>query len=506
MYSQAISGTAPLNLTALLCLSLFGLVSCGNQTDIGATNEAPVTLSYQKWADTKLDSLDDLSIEKLRTRHYTSTLEIETRLGDVQDDSEYSRYFSMDGSPPYNTYLASYRSDGNRIYSRVDVPASPPPADGYPVMIFVHGWVGLEEAPGFDFGYKAGSMYSRYIDAFADAGFLVLTPGWRGHGTVNNVPAEGIGFIQTWDNGSYISPIFYAIDVLNLIEGIQSLETIDWSKWGIRTGGIPRANTNRIHINGHSQGGDVALTVLAVSGEQSSIRNAVSSGSIWSGCIGTRFGQASIYGPMASTLEAFMSGDGTWTGNALGRDGSINPNFVFAWPPDWIGTLDTNSPQWTWQADTWKLETVAESLQIKFSEMYEAINRSVDDINDASFEIFTADNGKTEVRHDQGIINAMFKVSAYNYPQYLTEPILFHHSDQDYYSIPEWNADLSARINAIGGFSHDFNYPGNTHSLLVSQHEWFSKEGTIEGFGEMIKRDLDLQGNSGLDLKPEPQQ
>ena len=86
----------------------------------------------------------------------------------------------------------------------------------------------------------------------------------------------------------------------------------------------------------------------------------------------------------------------------------------------------------------------------------------------------------------------MYRISAYNYEKYLTEPILFHHSDQDYYSIPEWNAELSARINAAGGNSVDYNYPGNTHSLTVSKHEWFSKKGTIEGLGIMIKRDLDL--------------
>ena len=479
---------------------LIGTVSCGDRTDIGSTNEPATPVSYEKWADTKLDSLVDLSIETLRTRRYASVLDIETRLGSSEDRSEYSLFFSMDGSPPYNTYLASYFSDGNRVYSRVDVPASPPPEDGYPVMIFVHGWVGLEDAPGFDFGYKAGSLYSRYIDAFVDAGFLVLTPGWRGHGTVNNIPAEGIEFMQSWDNGSYISPMFYAIDVLNLIEGIQSLETAEWNRWGIQGDDTPRVNRNRIHVNGHSQGGDVALTVLAVSGEHSTIQNAVSSGSIWSGCFGTRFAQASIYGPMASTLEAFMSGDGTWTGSAVGRDNSINPNFMFAWPPDWIGTVDTGSPEWTWQPDNWALKTVAESLQIKFSEMYDSINLNVKNIDDALFEIMILESGKAEVRHDQRVVEAMYNISAFNFESYITEPLLLHHSDQDYYSIPEWNANLSARINAAGGSSLDFNYPGNTHSLLVSQYEWFSKKGTGEGLQEMINRDLSMLNGS----RPQP--
>lgn len=273
---------------------------------------------------------------------------------------------------------------------------------------------------------------------------------------------------------------------------------------GVEGTETPRVNHRKIHVTGHSQGGDSALTVMAVSGENSTLKNAVHSGSLWSGCFGTRFAQAGIYGPMATTLEAFMSGDGSWTGSAEGRDGSINPNFVFAWPSDWIGTLDTNSPDWSWQADNWKLKTVAESLEIKFSEMYNAINKNVENINDASFKIEQDNNGKAIVRHDPRIVEAMHRISAFNYEQYLTEPLLFHHSDQDYYSIPEWNAALSARINYSGGNSHDFTYPANTHSLLISKHEWFSKKGTREGFETMVSHDLNLLDSGDAELTPTP--
>ena len=486
---------------AIFGFAIISLGSCNSTTDPDQKSIQPKPVYFEKWADTQLESLADLSIESLRARRYGSAINIETRLGSANDDSEYNRQFSKDGTLPYNSYMASYSSDGNRIYSRVDIPASPPPVDGYPVMIFVHGWVGLKDAPEFDFGYKADSMYSRYIDAFVDAGYLALTPGWRGHGTVNDIPAEGIEFMQSWDNGSYISPIFYAIDVLNLIDGLDSIETIEWNRWGLEGNYAPRVNPDLIHVNGHSQGGDVALTVMAVSGENSSLNNAVYSGSLWSGCFGTRFAQASIYGPMATSLEAFMSGDGSWTGSALGRDNSLNANFVFAWPPDWIGTLDTQSPDWTWQADNWKLKTVSESLNIKFSEMYDAINQNVTDINGAAFSIETNESGRSVVKHDPRITDAMYHISAYNYEEFLTEPLSFHHSDQDYYSIPEWSADLSARINAIGGNSVDYNYTGNTHSLTISKHEWFSKNGTSEGLGIMIQRDLDLAGSKEPHLR-----
>ncbi len=481
----------------LTCLAVACASSCELQTNASTTPDTTSPPHYQKWADVRLDSLDDISIEALRARQYESIIRIETQLGGGDDDSAYQQHFSSDGSAVYKSFMASYHSDGQRIYTRIDVPASAPTVNGYPVMVLVHGWVGIDDAPGFDFGYKADSLYSRYIDAFVDAGYMVLTPGWRGHGTVDNKAADGIEFMQSWDNGSYISPVFYAIDVLNLVDGLQSIQSIDWKSLGFETGATPRADTQKIHLAGHSQGGDSALTVLAVSGENSSLKNKVTSASIWSGCFATRFDQALMYGPMATTLEAFMSGDGNWTGSSKGQDGSENPNFVFAWPPDWIGTVDIHSPEWSWQKDNWKLASVAESLQIKFSEMYDAVNRNVADINDARFEIEINEAGKAVVRHDPRIVDAMNRISAFNYAQYLTEPVSFHHSDQDYYSVPDWNSGLSDRINAIGGNSRDFTYAGNTHSLLISKHEWFSPKGTTEGFEAMLLHDLNLAETTG---------
>lgn len=485
-------GKNPFYLSAISICLLFALPACNEQ-------KPP---HYEKWADPQLESLSDISIETLRKRTYGSVLEIEARLDTTPAGAAYRQSYSEDGTPEYQTYMASYPSDGLRIYSRVDMPSTPPPDEGYPVMIFVHGWVGQEDAPAFDFGYQPDSHYSDYIDAFVDAGYLVLTPGWRGHGTVNDIPAEGMEFMQTWDNGSYLSPMFYAIDVLNLIDGIQTLEDIDWAAWGIEGAGSPHVDLGKIHVNGHSQGGDAALAVLAVSGEDSQLRNAVFSGSIWSGCFGTRFAQAGIYGPMATTLQAFMSGDGTWTGSATGQDGSINQDFVFAWPPDWIGTVDQDSPEWTWQADNWKVGTVAEALRSKFSEMYDAINANVADIDGARFEIRTEESGRTVVEHDPRIQAAMREIGAFDFEQYLTEPLLLHFSDQDYYSIPAWNEDLSARINASGGDSRGHLYTGNTHSLRVSKHEWFSKPGTQAGFDEMVRRDLEMlnTGKANPDL------
>jgi dienelactone hydrolase len=478
----------------LLGAAVLGLAACGRNTP--APQEAVHTdgTTLQERANPNLESLADLSLETLRSRTYRATLQPELNLALSASGPAYRNHFSRDGSDPYDSYVVSYESDGNRVYARIDLPARAAPASGYPVLIFVHGWIGREAAPGFDFMYTPESLYSRYIDAFVDAGFVVLSPALRGHGTVNGVPAGGIGFLDAWDNASYLSPVFYAVDVLNLLEGIQSLETVDWTAWGHAE--PVRIDIGRINITGQSQGADAVLTALAVSGEGSAVRNTLARGSLWSGCFGPRLEQAAIYGPMAATLEAFVSGDGSWTGSAAGVDGHVNPNFVFGWPPDWIGTVDTASPEWTWQPGTWSVPTVAEVLQTRHAEMYRVINEQIGDIGDATFTLVTDAGGRVSVMHDPRILSAMQAIDAYDHPEWLSEPLHLHHSDQDYYSIPRWNVDLASRINALGNHAANYLYPRNTHSLLASRHRWFSPGETVSGLPYMIQRDLALFGGA----------
>jgi dienelactone hydrolase len=449
----------------------------------------PANDAIAPWLTPALDSLERLSVPALRQRPYGSTLEIVDRLGSATETKAYHERFSADGTAPYDSFIAAYRSDGLRVFTRIDVPSLPAPERGYPVVIFVHGWYGVEGAPDYDFAYRPDSVYARAIDAFVDRGFLVVSPALRGHGRVDGIPADGIEFLEAWDNRSYLSPMYYAIDVLNLLEGLDSLNDLNPAAWGADGERLVRLDLERIHISAQSQGADAALTALAVSGEGSALRHPLKGGSLWSGCFAPRFEQLEVYRPMAETLEAFMSGDGSWTATAKGLDGSVNPNFVFGWPPDWIGTTDPRSEDWTWQAETWAAPTVEDVLQRNYSEAYEILNRQVEDINGARFELRTDPAGRVSVQHDSEVEAAMAQIGGYGWTEFLTEPMLLHHSDRDYYALPRWNADLAVRINAGGGRAWDFTYAANTHSLLLSQHRWFSPPETTEGFELMIARD-----------------
>ena len=444
---------------------------------------APTTVSC-------ISSLDSLSIAALRIREYQSSPSLIKQLGGNDGVSEYSRHYSVDGTAPFHSYMVSYQSDLRNVYARLDIPSTPMPVKGYPVILFAHGWVGQKKAADYNFGYDATSLAGELINGYVDAGFIVITPGYLGHGTVDGVQAEGFDIMQSWDNATYLSPTFYAIDLLNLLEGLTFLNSTDWEKWAGSKILKPKANLSAINLTGHSQGGDVALTALAVSGEDSSIKNTFAAASIWSGNIPSRFTQLETFAPMATTLEAFVSGDGTWTGTAKGRDNSINQSFIFPWPSDYIGTLDTSSPDWTWQSEQWAEPNVGSVVRNKYKVMYERINAQVEDAEALSVSFEIDDEGKLNVKHPLKFEQQMLAIGGFDAVEFLTEPLVLHCSDRDYYSMPSWNLDLAKRIAQRGGKAKAFIYNGNTHGLKRSQYSWFSPDDTVDGFPQALKRDI----------------
>ena len=437
-----------------------------------------------------ISSLDSLSIAALRSREYQSSPSLIKQLGGNDEVSEYARHYSVDGTAPFHSYMVSYQSDLRNVYARLDIPSTPMPAKGYPVIVFAHGWVGQKKAADYNFGYDVTSLAGELINGYVDAGFIVITPGYLGHGTVDGVQAEGFDIMQNWDNATYLSPTFYAIDLLNLLEGLSFLNSTDWEKWTGSKTLKPKANLSAINLTGHSQGGDVALTALAVSGEDSSIKNTFAAASIWSGNIPSRFTQLETFAPMATTLEAFVSGDGTWTGTAKGRDNSINQSFIFPWPSDFIGTLDMSSADWTWQAEQWAEPNVESVVRSRYKIMYNRINAQVEDSEALSISIEIDDEGKLKVKHLLKFEQQMLAIGGFDAVEFLTEPLVLHCSDRDYYSMPSWNLDLAKRIAQQGGNANAFIYNGNTHGLKRSQYSWFSPDDTADGFPQALARDI----------------
>lgn len=144
----------------------------------------------------------------------------------------------------YKQYLASYISEGNKIYGLLTIPESQKPENGYKAIVFVHGYIPPKS-------YKTTEKYLAYVDYLAKNGFAVFKIDLRGHGNSGGVPA-----------GSYFSP-GYTVDTINALKGLQKTDSID---------------PNGIGVWGHSMGGNVVLRAMEVSDQ-------FKAGVIWAGAV-----------------------------------------------------------------------------------------------------------------------------------------------------------------------------------------------------------------------------
>jgi dipeptidyl aminopeptidase/acylaminoacyl peptidase len=144
----------------------------------------------------------------------------------------------------YDRYLASYLSEGFKIYALLTVPHGEKPAGGWPVVIFNHGYIPPAQ-------YRTTERYVAYVDAFARHGYIVFRSDYRGHGN-----SEGEA------SGGYGSPA-YTIDVLNAVASIKA---------------FPEADPTRIGMWGHSMGGQVTLRAMVTTSD-------IKAGVIWAGVV-----------------------------------------------------------------------------------------------------------------------------------------------------------------------------------------------------------------------------
>ncbi len=149
----------------------------------------------------------------------------------------------------YQRYLASYLSEGLKIYALLTVPNGTgpngeKPATGWPAVIFNHGYIPPAQ-------YRTTERYVAYVDAFARSGYIVFRPDYRGHGN-----SEGEA------EGGYGSP-GYTIDVLNAVGSVKRYADAD---------------PDRIGMWGHSMGGHITLRAMVTTSD-------IRAGVIWAGVI-----------------------------------------------------------------------------------------------------------------------------------------------------------------------------------------------------------------------------
>jgi dienelactone hydrolase len=369
-------------------------------------------------ASPAISSLSTLAISSLRQRDYHASFQFEERAG--------------------RDTWASYRSDGLRVYARIVTP--PPerklPPQGWPVVIYAHGWVGEQGAPRYRFGVGSADSMATVLERFLQAGYAVVVPGFRGHGTVKGVQAEGIEWIRAYDNGSYLSPIFYAVDLLHALQALASIDKV-----------LPglQVDAKRIYLTGHSQGSDAALTALAVASSPS-LQVQFAAASLWASCFEGRIEQGRFYGAMEASADALK-----------------DPRFLHVMPHWWKPSMYTG--------------TIEQGQQRRQQQMYDTVRRLVADQADANPQTRPLDA-------------AMAAIDAFKHPQFIRAPLQLHFSDMDHYSPPAWNETLARAVNDAGGRAQALRHPGNTHSFRV-EPGW-STPGSVPGIDLIGERSLAL--------------
>ena len=105
--------------------------------------------------------ISPMDIEALRARNYpASALTIEEALGPGSN---------------YQRFIASYISEGSRIYGLLTTPNEQRPEGGYPAILFLHGFIPPET-------YVTTADYVASQDGLARSGFVTFKPDLRGHG------------------------------------------------------------------------------------------------------------------------------------------------------------------------------------------------------------------------------------------------------------------------------------------------------------------------------------
>lgn len=193
------------------------------------------------------------SIEQLRQREY--------RGGEIKIEETLSR----EGN--YTNYIISYPSYDLKIYGMMNVPDGNGP---FPVVILNHGYFNQAS-------FSSGDGTHSMADILAAKGYITLASDYRGFGKSEN---DGLG-----SRGHRPE---YAIDVLNLIASVPSLDKADPSKIGIW---------------GHSMGGEVALRVAEATDKVKAIV-------LWAPTSARSSDNARFYGGRRSTPSTNPGQDG----------------------------------------------------------------------------------------------------------------------------------------------------------------------------------------------------
>ncbi|MEM7125118.1 MAG: alpha/beta fold hydrolase [Chloroflexota bacterium] len=242
-----------------------------------------VPVPVQPNIDLSLDEMHPLMIEYMRQQTYPG--------------SEITIEQQLEAGINYSRYVASYQSEGNKIFALLTVPNGAVPATGWPTIVFNHGYI----PPTI---YRTTERYVAYQDAFARNGYITFKADYRGHGFSEGESASGSG-----------SPA-YTVDVLNALTSLKA---------------YPGVDTDRMGMWGHSMGGAITLRSMVIADD-------IKVGVIWAGTVGSmdqlfeRWARRARENPSPERSQR-----GRWRQELLDAYGTLEEN------PEFWGSISPNT-------------------------------------------------------------------------------------------------------------------------------------------------------------------
>jgi dipeptidyl aminopeptidase/acylaminoacyl peptidase len=146
---------------------------------------------------------------------------------------------SVPAPETYNMRLFSFKTDGKKVSGRLTYPTKP---GTYPLVYLIRGYVDREI-------YYPGIGTEHAANYLAEHGYITLAPDFLGYGTSDTGSADGLE-----DRFQTYTTLMDLIDSSStLSESFKHAKLPDFS-----------ADTSKQAIWAHSNGGQIALTVLAV--------------------------------------------------------------------------------------------------------------------------------------------------------------------------------------------------------------------------------------------------
>ncbi len=202
------------NAKTLITVGILGLVFIGlvlwRNKPLENINSEPLSPNVSSNTDGQNLSF----IESLRQRDY--------------EPSQIAVDSTLASNGAYTGYIFSYASDGLKVYGRMNVPSGAGP---FPVIILNHGYFNQSS-------FTSGDGTQTMADILSRNGYLTLASDYRGFGKSENDSKGSRGHNPN-----------YAIDILNLIASVGSLD---------------KADSDQIGMWGHSMGGEVSLRTIEV--------------------------------------------------------------------------------------------------------------------------------------------------------------------------------------------------------------------------------------------------